>query len=1525
MSLKNQIEEEFRKIYNKYLHSAEEIVSDYNREESLRKDYEGRQIYELLQNADDEAENSKGEVFIELEGTILTIKNTGAPFSFRGIKSLMHPNASPKLVNENKIGNKGLGFRAILNWTDSIKILTKNFCVEFSKNYAKSFYSSITEQNPDLTTDIKLLTKQEFPISLLSCPNVLDENLFPDDGYDTVIAIDCDEKLIFKIQKEIQCLTLEELIFLKNLKTIHIKTKDVYRTIEKIEDEGEVLLREKNELTGVEEERDWRIFKTQGEIEIEEKIKTYEFIIAYNEKYDNRNNVLYSYFKTDVKMPFPALIHGTFELSSDRNNLIKGSPVNKILIEKLVDFMIETAVKISLDSGECGYAPLQLLTSDLSSFTLDTYYDFNSILNRKLRTAKILPTISNKYLAVEDRPKYSISGFECIVKPEKFPELLKNEPEGPIRTFIQNLSLGFYSQSELCNRINSNLDYYSLEDKCELISCFKHEYKYPNSDIGAPYLLIDIKGNAICDKEKVYPLSGGKTFVGLPDWVKIHFLNDKMEQLLRKELKISGQDDVSVRQFAQSMSLFNVDEYSFEKVLRNLNGQIASEELTVDHCREVLIWLYSCYKNGNKFPGGLKIKVIGRNGKILNASECYFGKEYENVIGENVLVSVTGNFIASADALGLGSETKESVKEFLTWLGVRKYPRVIYKSIIGNERTLFDKYHQEISSKYICDNGENYRWEEFHITECRVATFERLDEILSNTDFEDILAWFIADSGVQNMLSADEEIYDGSFIKGKNGSQYSLRTVSHNNMRSYFLWRLKNVNWVRCCDGTKYATSKCCFTDYGISPLIVVPEYDLTIFKELFGNKAKRQVDDVLSKSGVSDSICDMDKRTIFRILLRLHEVDTDFTKGSKIYNELIKQLDNTDNLAYGNDEYSEFIRNGKVLCKHNGEKAYMPIRSVRYTDNKIFSGEILKKFNMLCVNARSGEGKVEKILGVSPLKNVNISLAGEVIKHPRNADFQEIYKQFLPYVYACRLMAVKKAQKDLRSLRNTRVLLVSEIDVKFSFGGEESISKINDFEIAYITKDKTAYIKIPDRYNDIEKLKSDVIEFSAAVAEVITNILDVDGDREFFRDMFTRSKSTRDYIMRNDRGDEELLYLKRAMEELKIKSDLKSDFWRIVADCLGVGYKDESEAERLVNETFKIGEFNIDFTDMQCAESLNGIVSLFKKLEIDVDEYNARAINEINLIPYWKKKFVDLKLKIRNNYYSFLYKLGVDKMVSIEKFVSLLSEYSFNEPTFTNSMAEDIYKKFNDLFEVSVDEIKQIEVAEQRVLVAMDGSLNLVQAAELLGRNDELEQRSDSEQTVSDLDEDEISNEPEEKMVEDIVATQIGRTEFAPKTHNGGKPRSGYRAEDSQKAKIKNGRLCEEAVLKKLEEKYKVDWVSGYAKESGHLEGSDDYGYDIKYVDENGEVVFVEVKSSASDKIEFVMTQNEIDFGRANKKHYKVIFVNSSENPLVPLDLGYIFDFDEGEELFDNSKFAIKAKEYILLTKKKISDIKNS
>ena len=190
MSLQNLIKQEVQKIRDKYLKSANEIVGAFHGEEQLRKDYAGRQIYELLQNADDEAENlpDGGEVAISFFNGVLSIKNTGKPFSFKGIKSLMYPNSSPKKIHENKIGCKGLGFRSVLNWSSEIKIKTKDFCALFSREYAKEFYKDIIFQNPALLKEIVELTTEEYPIALLSCPKCVDgEVLALNDKYATEI------------------------------------------------------------------------------------------------------------------------------------------------------------------------------------------------------------------------------------------------------------------------------------------------------------------------------------------------------------------------------------------------------------------------------------------------------------------------------------------------------------------------------------------------------------------------------------------------------------------------------------------------------------------------------------------------------------------------------------------------------------------------------------------------------------------------------------------------------------------------------------------------------------------------------------------------------------------------------------------------------------------------------------------------------------------------------------------------------------------------------------------------------------------------------------------------------------------------------------------------------------------------------------------------------------------------------------------------------------------------------------------
>ena len=130
------IKEEIDAIEQKYLRSVMDIISDHNTENKTKTDYKRRQIYELLQNADDcySMEFPQIAVRMELRDNLLIIQNTGIPFSARGVLSLMHTDASSK--HEGTIGCKGLGFRSVLNWANRITVYTNKFYVDFSEERA---------------------------------------------------------------------------------------------------------------------------------------------------------------------------------------------------------------------------------------------------------------------------------------------------------------------------------------------------------------------------------------------------------------------------------------------------------------------------------------------------------------------------------------------------------------------------------------------------------------------------------------------------------------------------------------------------------------------------------------------------------------------------------------------------------------------------------------------------------------------------------------------------------------------------------------------------------------------------------------------------------------------------------------------------------------------------------------------------------------------------------------------------------------------------------------------------------------------------------------------------------------------------------------------------------------------------------------------------------------------------------------------------------------------------------------------
>ena len=129
MSLLDEIKAVFQKKKEVYKLSPEEMLGDYKRELETIGGYNGRQLLELIQNCDDEGAN---KVCIKLDTTsnIISICNTGKPFSIDGYKSLSIANLSSKSSKRTYIGNKGLGFRSVVNWSEAIKIYSNNLCLE---------------------------------------------------------------------------------------------------------------------------------------------------------------------------------------------------------------------------------------------------------------------------------------------------------------------------------------------------------------------------------------------------------------------------------------------------------------------------------------------------------------------------------------------------------------------------------------------------------------------------------------------------------------------------------------------------------------------------------------------------------------------------------------------------------------------------------------------------------------------------------------------------------------------------------------------------------------------------------------------------------------------------------------------------------------------------------------------------------------------------------------------------------------------------------------------------------------------------------------------------------------------------------------------------------------------------------------------------------------------------------------------------------------------------------------------------
>jgi len=168
---------------DEYRRNPKRIVSDHGQEASATGDYAGRELLELLQNAGDAASEAgiAGRVHIELTEVGLLIGNTGVPFSRNGVESLRLPHLSPKR-RAKFVGNKGLGFRAVLNWSRFPCILSGTLHLTYSFRFVQQKQNELLSGGGEIaaiikkelqSTDSLLLPLLAFP----ACPR--DQNLEP--------------------------------------------------------------------------------------------------------------------------------------------------------------------------------------------------------------------------------------------------------------------------------------------------------------------------------------------------------------------------------------------------------------------------------------------------------------------------------------------------------------------------------------------------------------------------------------------------------------------------------------------------------------------------------------------------------------------------------------------------------------------------------------------------------------------------------------------------------------------------------------------------------------------------------------------------------------------------------------------------------------------------------------------------------------------------------------------------------------------------------------------------------------------------------------------------------------------------------------------------------------------------------------------------------------------------------------------------------------------------------------------------
>ena len=1034
------------------------LIADYHRERAIARDYEGREILELLQNANDQAAElgQLGRVLIELSLGGLIVANTGLPFSVDGVASLQTSHLSPKRRRRKQlIGNKGLGFRSILNWSSTPTILSDALCIAYSVEHAKSMLKQLADGDTELArlvsdeqqgSDALVLPLLLFPLYsengdlLGKLEDEQTRKLFERseelliENYNSVIGMPFDTASKHDLaDAQIKEIRPEILLFAQHLGELRFHRDNEAPIVWRRKGSDEVA----EVMANDQSLGKWQIYRKadklpSGAVESDQGDATdYEIVVAVPVQAPDALGLLYSHFPTDVTLPLPLVCHATLDLEQNRKHLQQGRKCNGYVLGRLAEFLAQIAESIAAKTADNPWAGCSMLMPKADYPGELTREGFPAKLIESAKVRSIVPTLSGK--PVTPREACRVSGADGSWLPAKlFPEVV------PIRNgaddrFLLLLGVPTLGVQLIRNRIVASGDL-TLDERVALTAGLLNQESLRGAYTSA--LFLDSSERPLADGMRVFlsPVSGETPEI--PDWVDLRFLSEAMRVKLAHRL---GTKDG--RELQQKLSGFGLMEYSLANVIGALVAEANRAEKANPEKRDeywaillrTVFGLYATEEPGSKrpaYPERSQLNLPNQSHGEATANTLYLGSGF-GTTGE-ITQAMYGPWapekLVSVERLSVITDDREKLRNFLFWIGVAQWPRSV------KEPNADKGYLQHVLSaiRFPAQFEEKVVASATNATGASlddVQSIDGLDEILSKSEPAAITAWLANDD---RAAAWGRQAPEHAKLKAYPDGAYRAR-FHRGALPSYLRWRIETTPWLRSADSKALKPKDCVLGERAIEELFPRPAMPAQKILEQYGIQ-QREVLEGWQRAGVLTSLAYLERDEIYAKLLELPHRSPDGKLARPLYHWLLDASET----ALGGDgpNQREFLAHGNMWGSHGKDEGYFPIVDLHHSDAEGLPDALLQQLKIVALRKRVGAEKVERLFGVKPVDRAGIRrrlIAKEIAvgSSQANTDFQAAK----PYLHKLRASQTSQLTQ-LQVLKDLHLEVCSTLRAELTFEG---------------------------------------------------------------------------------------------------------------------------------------------------------------------------------------------------------------------------------------------------------------------------------------------------------------------------------------------------------------------------------------------------------------------------------------------------------------------------------------------------------